>query len=176
MKLDDTEGKLQTKLTQLEIHPKRTEQVLNLGSEEAIERHFEAIQSTITETDSLKCSLEALKIVAKVDFTQMGAWSSEVNLQLKMKAEGEVGRIRRLLEDGKPPEEITAREDQNLIKFEVESHEGRIRLQADLMQDNQGQASPKQRQVKPPKIEIVCTQRVVHELAAVSGSVYRDDR
>ena len=50
-----------------------------------------------------------------------------------MKAEAEVGRIRRLLEDGKPQEEITAREDQNLIKFEVESHEGRIKLQADLM-------------------------------------------
>ena len=160
MKLDDTEGKLQTKLTQLEFHPKGTEQVLNLGSVEAIERHFEAIQSTITETDSLKCSLEALKIVAKLYFTQMGAWSSEFNLQLKMKAEGEVGRIRRLLEDRKPQEEITACKDQNLIKFEVESHEGRIRLQADLMQDNQGEASPKQRQVKPPKIEIVYTRRV----------------
>ena len=175
MKLDDTEGKLQTKLTQLESHPKRTEQVLNLGVE-AIERHFEAIQSTITKTDSLKCSLEVLKIVAKVDFTQLGAWSSEVNLQLKMKAEGEVGRIRRLLEDGKPQEEIATPEDQNLIKFEIESHERRIRLQANLMQDNQGEASPKQRQVKPPKIEIVYTRRVVHELAAVSGSVYRDDR
>ena len=113
MKLHDTEGKLQTKLTQLRIHPKRTEQVLNLGSVEAIERHFQAIQSTITETDSLKCSLEALKIVAKVDFTQMGAWISEVNLQLKMKAVDEVGRIRRLLEEKKTQKEITAREDQN---------------------------------------------------------------
>ena len=107
MKLDDTEGKLQTKLTQIEIHPKRTEQVLNLGSVEAIERHFEAIQSTITETNSLKCWLEALKIVAKVDFSQMGAWRSELNLQLKMKAEGEVGRIRRLSEDRKPQEVIS---------------------------------------------------------------------
>ena len=82
----------------------------------------------------------------------MGPWSSEVNLQLKMNAEGEVGRICRLLEDTKPQEEITAREDQNLIKFEAESHEGRIRLQADLMKDNHGEASQKQRQVKPPKI------------------------
>ena len=86
--------------------------MLNLGSVEAIERHFEAIQSTITETDRLKCSLEALKISAKVHFTQMGAWSYEVDLQLKMKAEGQVGRIRRWLE-----EEITAREVQ--IKFEI---------------------------------------------------------
>ena len=80
-----------------------------------------------------------------------------------------------MLEDGKPPEEIPTREDQNLIKFEVESHEGRTRLQADLMQDNQGEASPKQGQVRPPKIDIDI-RRVVHELAAVSESVCRDDR
>ena len=67
MKLDDTEGKLQTKVTQLEIHPKRTERVVNLGSVEAIERHLEGIRSTMTETDNLECSLEALKIAAKVD-------------------------------------------------------------------------------------------------------------
>ena len=71
----------------------------------------------------------------------MGAWSSEVDLQLKMKAEGRVGRIRTWLEGRKPQEEITARKDQ--IKFEIESHEGWMRLQADLMQDNQGEASPK---------------------------------
>ena len=86
--------------------------MLNLGSVEAIERHFEAIQSTITKTDNLKCSLEALKTSAKVDFPQMGAWSYEGDLQLKMKAEGPVGRIRRWFED-----EITAREVQ--IKFEI---------------------------------------------------------
>ena len=124
--------------------------MLNLGSLEAIEIHFEAIQSSTTETDSLKCSLEALKISAMVDFTQMGAWSYEVDLQLKMKAEGQVGRIRRWLEDTKLQEEITAREDQISLK----SHKGRIRLQANLMQDNQGEASPKQRQVRPPKIDI----------------------
>ena len=95
---------------------------------------------------------------------------------MKMKGEGEVGRIRRLLEDRKPQKEKTAREDQNLIKFEVESHEGRIRLQADLMQDNQGEASPKQRQGRLPKIEIVYTRRVVHELAAISGVVCKKDR
>ena len=81
-----------------------------------------------------------------------------------------------MLEDRKRQEEITAREDQNLIQFEVEPHEGRVRLQADLMKDNQGEASLKQRQVKPPKTEIVYTGRVAHELPAVSGSVYRDDR
>ena len=82
----------------------------------------------------------------------MGAWRSEVDFQLKMKAEGEVGRIRRWLEDKKPQEEIITRKDQ--IKFEIESHEGRIRLQADLMQDNMGKVSPKQRQMRPPKNEI----------------------
>ena len=47
--------------------------VLYLGSVETIERHFEAIRSTLTETDNLNCSLEALWISAKVDFAQMGA-------------------------------------------------------------------------------------------------------
>ena len=125
--------------------------MLNLGSVEAIERHLEGIRATLTERDSLKCSLEALKIAAKVDVTQMGAWSSEVEFQLKMKAEGEVGRIRRWLEDRKPQEGIITRKDQN--RFEIESHEGRIRLLADLMQDNMGKFSPKQRQVRLPKNE-----------------------
>ena len=71
-----------------------------------------------------------------------------------MKAEAEVGRIRRRLEDRKPQVEIIMITRKDKIKFEIESHEGRIRLQADLMQDNQGEASPKQRQVRPPKIEI----------------------
>lgn len=141
MEPEDTEGKLQTKVTQLETHAKRTEQVLSLGSVEAIERHLGALRPTITEADNLKRSLEALKIAAKVDLTQIGTWNSEVDLQL-MKAEEEVGRLRKWFEDRKRQEEITAHEDQ--IKFEMELHERKIKLQTDLMQENRGEASPKQ--------------------------------
>ena len=47
-------GKLQTKLTQLEMHAKRTEQVLDSGCVEAIERHKGALRSTISEADELE--------------------------------------------------------------------------------------------------------------------------
>ena len=47
---------------------------------------------------------------------------------------------------------MTAREDQ--LKFEKELHERKIKLQADLMQENQGDASSKQTSAKLPKIEI----------------------
>ena len=80
--MENAEGKLKTKLTQLEIHAKRTEQVLDSGSVEAIERHKGALKSTISEADELKRTLEALKIEAKEDLGDIGTWNSEIDLQL----------------------------------------------------------------------------------------------
>ena len=80
--------------------------MLSLGSVEDIERHLGALRSTITEVDNLKRSLEALKIAAKEDLTHIGTWNSEVDLQL-MKAEEEVGRLRKWFKDRKRQEEIT---------------------------------------------------------------------
>lgn len=65
--MENAKGKLQTKLTQLGIHAKRTQQVLDSGSVEAIERHTGALRSTISEADELKRALEALKIEAEED-------------------------------------------------------------------------------------------------------------
>ena len=58
--MENAKGKLQTKLTQLEIHAKRMEQVLHLESVETIERHTGALRSTISQADELKRALEAL--------------------------------------------------------------------------------------------------------------------
>ena len=80
MELEETKGKLKTKLTQLAIHAKRTEQVLSSGTVEAIERHSGALISTISEADQLKRSLEALKIEAKEDLSEIGSWNAEVDL------------------------------------------------------------------------------------------------
>ena len=68
-KLEEAKGKLETKLTQLTIYAKKTEQVLNTGTVEAIERHSAALKSTISEADDLKRTLEALKIEAKEDIS-----------------------------------------------------------------------------------------------------------
>lgn len=68
-----------------------------------------------------------------------------------MKADEQVGRLRKWLE-GRKFQEMTAREDQ--LKFEMELHERKMKLQTALMQGNQGGASPKQTQAKLPNIEI----------------------
>jgi len=79
--MENAEGKLHMKLTQLEIHAKRTGQVLDLGSVEATERHKGALGSTISEADELKHALEALKIEAKEDLGDISTWNAATDLQ-----------------------------------------------------------------------------------------------
>ena len=86
--MENAKGKLQTKLTQLAIHAKRTEQVLHSGSVEAIERHTGALRSTIlrptiSQADELKRALEALKIEADEDLGDIGTWNTTIDLQLR---------------------------------------------------------------------------------------------
>jgi len=99
--MENAKGKLQMKLTQLEIHAKRTEQVLDSGSVEAIERHTGALRSTISEADELKHALEALQIEAKEDLGDIGTWNAAIDLQL-LKADEEVGKLRKWLRQKTP--------------------------------------------------------------------------
>ena len=152
--MENAKGKLQTKLTQLGIHATRTQQVLDSGSVEAIERHMGALRSTISEADELKRALEALKIEAQEDLGDIGTWNAEIDHQL-MKADEEVGKLRKWLEERRRQEETTAREDQ--LKFELKLQEQKMKLQNDLatQESHEGGGSPKQTtQAKLPKIEI----------------------
>ena len=98
----------------------RRKYLVQSGTVEAIERHSGALRSTISETDQLKRTLEALKIEAKEDLSEIGSWNAEVDLQLS-KADEKVGRLRKWLENRKREDEMTAREDQ--LKLEMELHE-----------------------------------------------------
>ena len=145
--MENAKGKLQTKLTQLGIHSKRTQQVLDSGSVEAIERHTGALRSTISEVDELKRALEALKIEAEEDLGDIATWNAEIDHQL-MKADEEVGKLRKWLEE---------RRRQEQLKFELKLQEQKMKLQNDLatQESHEGGGSPKQTtQVKLPKIEI----------------------
>lgn len=148
--METAKAKLQAKLTQLEIHGKRTEQVIESGSAEAIDRHSGALRATISEADDLKRALEALKIEAEEDLGEIGTWNATVDVQLT-KAEEEVGKLRKWLEDRRRQEEMTVREEQ--LKFEMKLHEQKMKLQSDL-QVSQASVTTKQTQAKLPKIEI----------------------
>lgn len=136
-----------------EIHAKRTEQVLHSGSVEAIERHTGALRSTISQADELKRALEALKIEAEEDLGDIGTWNTTIDLQL-MKADEEVGKLRKWLENRRRQEETAAREDQ--LNFEMKLHEQKIKLHTEIVTQasHEGGGSPKQTQAKLPKIEI----------------------
>lgn len=152
--MENAKGKLQTKLIQLGIHAKRTQQVLDSGSVEAIERHTGALRSTISEADELKRALEALKIEAEEDLGDIATWNAEIDHQL-MKADEEVGKLRKWLEERRRQEETNAREEQ--LKFELKLQEQKMKLQNDLatQESHEGGGSPKQTtQAKLPKIEI----------------------
>ena len=110
--MENAKGKLQTKLTQLGIHAKRTQQVLDSGSVEAIERHTGALRSTISEADELKRALEALKIEAEEDLGDIATWNAEIDHQL-MKADEEVGKLRKWLEERRRQEETKTRARNN---------------------------------------------------------------
>ena len=128
--MENAKGKLQTKLTQLEIHAKRTEQVLYSGSAEAIERHTGASRSTISQANKLKCALEALKIEAEEDLGDIGTWTTTIDLQL-MKADEEVEKLRKWLENRRHQEETAMREDQ--LNFEMKLHEQKMKLQTEIV-------------------------------------------
>ena len=151
--MENAKGKLQTKLTQLEIHAKRMEQVLHSGSVEAIEGHTGALRSTISQADELKRALEALKIEAEEDLGDIGTWNTTIDLQL-MKADEEVGKLHKWLENRRRQEETAAREDQ--LNFEMKLHEQKMKLQTEIVMQasHEGGGSPKQTQAKLPKMEI----------------------
>ena len=101
----------------------------------------------------VKTAVEALKIEAEEDLGDISTWNSEIDLQL-MKADEEVEKLRKWLEDRRRQEETTAREDQ--LKFEMKLHEQKMKLQTSLSTQgsHEGERSPKQTQAKLPKIEI----------------------
>ena len=150
--MENVEGKLQTKLTQLEIHAKRMEQMLCSGSVEAIERHEGALRSAMSEADKLELTLEALKLEPKEDPGDIRRWNSEIDLQL-MKADEEVGKLCKWLEDRRH-QETTKREYQ--LKFKMKLHEQKMKLHTSLSTQGsyEGGRSPKQTQAKLPKIKI----------------------
>ena len=71
-----------------------------------------------------------------------------------MKADEEVGKLRKWLENRRRQEETAAREDQ--LNFEMKLHEQKMKLQTEIVTQasHEGGGSPKQIQAKLPKIEI----------------------
>ena len=76
---------LETKLEQLKLAVTRTDSIIALNNEVAIERHLNAIKALTMEVDSLKRAVEEQKIAAKDDPEDLNQWNSSASSQ-QMKA------------------------------------------------------------------------------------------
>ena len=129
------EEKLGTKLTQLRLAAQRTGKILDTGKREAIERHLKALQTTISETDQQKRTVEAEKIGKKDDLADISDWNTEIEVKIN-EAEDEVNRLQRWLDGKRIEEENYAREEK--FKFEVKLEETKLEMQAKIQGVNPG--------------------------------------
>ena len=131
------EAKLDTKLTQLRSTAQRTGKILDAGKRETIERHLKALQTTISETDQCKRTVEAEKIGKKEDLAEISDWNTEIEAKIG-EAEDEVNRLQQWLDGKKMEEENYAREEQ--LKFEVKLGETKLQMQAKIQDAKPGGA------------------------------------
>ncbi|CAB3993773.1 Hypothetical predicted protein [Paramuricea clavata] len=128
------EAKLDTKLTQLRLTAQRTVKILDAGKRETIEQHLKALQTTISETDQYKRTVEAEKIGKEEDLAEISDWNTEIEAKI---GEAEVNRLQQWLGSKKMEEENYAREEQ--LKFEVKLGETKLQMQAKIQDANPGE-------------------------------------
>ena len=88
---------LETKMAQLRLAIKRSEDVQNSQNEDAIERHGTIIKSIIAECMNAKINQEATKIAAKEDPEAIDEWSRKIE-KLIEEADAVVKTLKLILE------------------------------------------------------------------------------
>ena len=149
------EGKLKTKLVQLNMTTNRTKSIVDNGQAEAIERHQKSLRTVINEVDQLRIEIEALKITEQVKDEDLDAWNANIVTQIA-KGDQSVEILKEWLNSRKTERETYEREEQ--IKFEVKLQETKAKFKAEY-EGNQN-SSPKSHseatniQAKLPKLVI----------------------
>ena len=126
-KMEATEGKLNAKLTLLNITTKRTTFISENGHAEAIERHHKTLKTVINEVDQMRIEIEAYKIANKENDEDLNTWNSNIE-SLVAKADKSAEFLKECLNDRKAEREAHQREEQ--IKFEVKLQETKSKVKA----------------------------------------------
>ena len=120
---------LETKLEQLKLAVTRTDSIIALSNEVAIERHLNAIKALTTEADSLKRAVEEQKIAAKDDPEELNQWNSSVDTNIF--AADESGKIlKHNLEEFRQRTELKKHEKE--LDFEQKMFEAKMKFQTEL--------------------------------------------
>ena len=145
------------KVTQLKMTVAKTDNVIEGGKSEAIERQCSTLKSITAEINRMRLEVEAKKLGAKVDVTDIEAWNAQLDAQLE-KADSEVEKVCKWLDERKKEAEIIAQEEQ--LKFEEKLQRAKLKLKTELQaektssQNSHQTASSSSVQAKLPKLVI----------------------
>ena len=81
--MDNTESALKTKLKQRELAEEKVDQVLKGEKQSAIQRQLSNLKELVTEVDSARRTVEALKIEAKVNDGDINEWNDAINAKIE---------------------------------------------------------------------------------------------
>ena len=126
--MEGLEIALETKLQQLKLEVGRTDAILKLMSEEAMERHLSAIKALTTEADQCKRAVES-KIAAKVDLEELNLWMTVVDTKIYAVDES-VKKLRTTLEECR--QEIELKKQEKELNFEKKLFEAKLKFQIEL--------------------------------------------
>ena len=107
-----------------------TNAVLQGGKNEVIERHLSSLKYISSEINCMWLNLEASKLAAKEEMTAIEEWNMWLNAKLE-KANSDVAKVRKWLDDRKREEESNAQEQK--LYFQQKLHETKLEMQTELL-------------------------------------------
>ena len=127
--MDNAESTLKTKLKQLEGAEEKADQALKGEKQYAIQRQLTNLKELVTEVDSARRTVEALKIEAKVNDGDISDWNDAITEKIE-EADDHIENLEEWLANRKMEAEKQERGEK--MKFEIKLHETKLKLQEDL--------------------------------------------
>ena len=154
--IETTGANLEIKVTQLDMAVDKTNTVLHGGKNEAIKRHISSMKYISSKINHMRLNLEASKLAAKEEMTAIEEWNARVHTKLE-KADSDVAKARKWLDDRKREEESNAQEQK--LYFEQKLHQTKLEMQTELTASQASQHTPQalasgEIQAKLPKLVI----------------------
>lgn len=152
--MENAESALKTKLKQLERAEEKANEVLKAKKQSAIQRQLANLKELITEADSVRRKVEALKIEAKVNDGDINKWNDAITAKIE-EADSHIKNLEEWLENRKV--EAEQQEQEEKMQFKIKLHETKLKLQENLQIEAGNQKSSVETSVgeaKLPKLVI----------------------
>ena len=127
--MDNAESALKIKLKQLELAEGKADQALKEEKRSAIQRQLSNLKELVSEVDSARRTVEALKIEATVNDGDISEWNDASTAKIE-EADSHIENLEEWLANRKMEAEKQEREEK--MQFEIKLHETKLKLQEDL--------------------------------------------